>query len=179
VFTLLSADSLTAVVPVGATTGFITVTRANGCTASSPTTFGVGTPAGVSLNVRALVEGYYLGGGTMNAVVDPVTLAGKSDTLILELHTATAPYSLVAIRSVLVNTDGTMNVSFPASQVANSYYLVLKGRNMVETWSKNPVTFISGINAFDFTLPGNSVLRVMHPVLNGSARDLNLPSHPE
>jgi hypothetical protein len=179
VFTLLSADSLTAVVPVGATTGFITVTRANGCTASSPTTFGVGTPAGVSLNVRALVEGYYLGGGTMNAVVDPVTLAGKSDTLILELHTSTAPYSLVAIRSVLVNTDGTMNVSFPASQVANSYYLVLKGRNMVETWSKNPVTFISGINAFDFTVPGNSVLRVMHPALNGSARDLNLPSHPE
>ncbi len=64
-FTVVNSTTITAVVPVGATTGFITVFSSNGCSSQSLTTFGVGTPAGVNLTVKAFIEGYYSGGGMM------------------------------------------------------------------------------------------------------------------
>jgi hypothetical protein len=137
-FTIVNSTTITAVVPVGATTGFITLINSNTCTAQSTTTFGVGNPPGAVLNIKAFVEGYYIGGGLMNAVVEPALLPTKSDTFRLELRNPISPYGLVATRTELANTNGTFSVSFTGSFVGNSYYLVLKGRNIIETWSKNP-----------------------------------------
>lgn len=158
-FTVVNSNTITAVVPSGATTGVITVTNSNNCTASSALTFGVGNPVSVNLNVKVLVEGFYAGGGLMSPVVDPVSQPTKSDTLEICLHQPVSPFGLVTSRKVLVNTNGTMTVSFGTAQLNNSYYVVVKGRNIVETWSKSPVTLISSGASYDFTVPGSSLRR--------------------
>ncbi|MBK9401536.1 MAG: fibronectin type III domain-containing protein [Bacteroidetes bacterium] len=185
-FTIVNATTITAIVPVGATTGFITLINSNTCSVQSTTTFGVGNPPGAVLNIKAYVEGYYIGGGLMNAVVNPGVLPTKADTFHLELRNPISPYGLVATRTELANTNGTFSVSFTGSFVGNSYYLVLKGRNIIETWSKNPVLLQSGSNTFDFSVPGAAMLR---PNLNGSgpsnnttpsqSAPLDKPEHPE
>ncbi|MBL7924298.1 MAG: fibronectin type III domain-containing protein [Bacteroidia bacterium] len=184
VYNILSSDTITAVVPPGANTGYITVFTSNGCSAQSPTTFGVGNPPGVTLNLKAYVEGYYASGGLMNAVVDPINLPTKSDTMTVELHSPLAPYALVATRKALSNTNGTFTVTFPAAQTNNSYYIVLKSRNTVETWSKVPVLLVSGNNSYDFSVPGTSMLRPHSQsggsnLQNGSVHEFIKPEHPE
>ncbi len=182
-FTVVNSTTITAVVPVGATTGFLTVFSSNGCSSQSMTTFGVGTPAGVNLTVKAFIEGYYSGGGLMVPVVDPVLLPTKADTIIINLHQTVSPFGLVATRTALMNTNGTATVSFPGAQVGNFYYIALKGRNIIETWSKTPVQMQSGNMTFDFTVPGSALLR-QHVVGSGSGgyienSDLQTPEKPE
>ncbi|MBK7963891.1 MAG: fibronectin type III domain-containing protein [Bacteroidetes bacterium] len=183
-YNVVNSTTITAVVPVGATTGFITVFSSNGCNAQSPTTFGVGNPPGLTLNVRALVEGYHIGGGIMNAVVDPALLPNKSDTFKLELHNTSAPFGLVLTRLALANLDGTFSVSIPGAQANNSYYLVIKGRNIVETWSKVPKLLLSGTNLYDFTIASSPLMRVMNNTNSGASSspinsEYDKPEHPE
>jgi hypothetical protein len=183
-YNVVNTTTITAVVPVGATTGFITVFSSNGCNGQSTITFGVGNPPGLTLNVKALVEGYYIGGGLMNPVVDPGLLPNKSDTFRLELHNNSSPYGLVLTRLALANLDGSFSVSIPGAQANGSYYLVMKGRNIIETWSKSPVMLLSGTNSFDFTAGSGSLLRGFNNINTGSSStpinsDYTKPEHPE
>jgi hypothetical protein len=183
-YTVVNTTTITAVVPVGATTGLITVYRTNGCVAQSPLSFGVGNPPGLTLNVKVYVEGYYLGLGSMNAVVDPITLPTKADTMKLELHNPTSPYGLVLTRTALSNTDGTFSVSIPGAQANSSYYLTIKGRNSIETWSKSPVLLLSGNNLYNFSLGSSPLLRLNNSVNTGTSDKQNntnsiKPEHPE
>lgn len=185
-FTVVNSTTITAVVPVGATTGFITVTKSNACSAQSALTFGVGTPPGTNLTVKAFIEGFYIGGGQMNAVVDPFSLPTKCDTVIVELHQPVPPYATQVIRTGLMNTDGTITFSYPGAQVGNSYYIVIKGRNIIETWSKLPVQFISGNLFYDFSIPsGGSLLRTLNSnnaseyQSVGIGSEVEKPEHPE
>ena len=183
-YNVVNTTTITAVVPVGATTGFITVFSSNGCVAQSPITFGVGNPPGLTLNIKVYVEGYYLSGGLMNAVVDPATLPTKADTMKLELHNSTSPYGLVLTRTALSNTNGTFSAAIPGAQANSSYYLVIKGRNSIETWSKNPVLLLSGTNLYDFSLSSGALLRGINSPNSGISDtqfDTNStkPEHPE
>lgn len=185
-FTIVNATTITAVVPVGATTGFITVLSANSCSYQSMTTFGVGNPPGAVLNIKAFIEGYYEGSGLMKAVVNPVQLSTKADTIILELRGTVSPYTLAATSTELMNTNGTFSVSFTGTFVGNPYYLVLKSRNTVEIWSKTPVILLSGSNSYDFTIPGAAMLRprIRHYepgnyIDNKDNSKLEKPEHPE
>lgn len=183
-FTVVNSTTITAVVPVGATTGYIFVTKSNSCNAQSLTTFGVGTPPGTNLTVKAYIEGFYYGGGQMAAVVDPFLLPNKCDTVTIELHQAVSPYGMVVTRTGLMNTDGTITVSIPAAQVGNSYYLVIKGRNFIETWSKNPELMVSGNMTFDFTPDtGSGILRTTGSATNGvgsqGLMEMVVPEKPE
>lgn len=182
-YTVLNSTTITAVVPVGATTGFVYVFSSNTCSAQSPTTFGVGNPPGLTLNIKAFVEGYYSSGGLMVPVVDPVLLPTKADTMKVELRNPSTPFGFVLSRTALSNTNGTFSVSIPGAQANNSYYIVLKGRNIVETWSKNPITLISGNNSYDFSIAGSPLLRMNNigsgPEEIAPDRGSNKPEHPE
>ena len=52
------------------------------------------------LNLKAFIEGFYMGGGQMQAVLynnDPVIYAANAcDSVTVELHGAASPYNLVA-----------------------------------------------------------------------------------
>lgn len=138
-------------------TGIFTVTVFNaiGCSSTSaPVTVSICT---INLTLKAFIEGFYLGGGQMQAVLynnDPVKYSANAcDSITVELHSSASPYNLVASVNVLLHTDGSAIAQFPSALMNGSYYIVLRHRNAMETWSKNAVLFNSSSLSFDFTSP--------------------------
>jgi hypothetical protein len=151
--TFVSSSQLNVVVPVGATSGKITVNNPNGCNAISSANFGLGaTPLIISLNLKVLLQGFYLGGGQMNAVIDPGN-PSVCDSITVELRPSAdisqSPYP----RKGLLSTSGQFTATYANTIGDVSYYIVVKHRNSLETWSKNPVYFpIGGIVNYDFSV---------------------------
>jgi hypothetical protein len=92
------------------------------------------------LNLIAFVEGRF-------NVADTTLIP---DTLTVELRNATAPYSLVNSKEVLLTTKGEGTVYFNNPNDI-PYWIVLKHRNSIETWSWAAVTFDGSIMNYDFT----------------------------
>jgi hypothetical protein len=62
------------------------------------------------------------------------------------LSAATPDYSVKAV----LHTNGTLTAVFPGATLNNSYYVALKHRNSIETWSAAPVT-IASTTSYDFS----------------------------
>ncbi len=99
--------------------------------------------AGNTLNLNLFLEGL-TSNNSMNKTQGasgnqfPGTVA---DVITVELHAATAPFSKVgSAYSVNLITDGTATTTIP-SAYNGSYYVVIKSRNHIETWSSNPISF--------------------------------------
>ena len=109
------------------------------------------------LNLKAFIEGFYIGGGQMTAVLhnnDPLNYPPNScDVVSVELHNSGSPYGFVISKNVVLLTDGSALVQFPNTVPQDSYYIVLRHRNSIETWSKVPLLFNGNILRFDFTAP--------------------------
>ena len=75
------------------------------------------------------------------------------DSITVELHDATSPYDVLATANGLIHTDGRAEIFFPGSVLGSSYYIAIRHRNALETWSKDPVLFNAAIMSFDFTSP--------------------------
>ena len=105
----------------------------------------------VTLNLKLFIEGYYLGGDSMNAVVDPVNYPLLCDTIIVELHNAVTPYNIVYTLKGVIDIFGNGKFIFPLAALNESYYIVIKHRNAIETWSNLPVYLNNYHIAFDFT----------------------------
>ncbi len=94
---------------------------------------------GSVVNLTLFVEGYYVGSSTMNSVKlnqDYVSPADEVEDLTIELHDA-ADYSLVDTAIGTLKTDGTLSVTFN-NAAAGSYYIAVKGSNLIQTWSAAP-----------------------------------------
>ena len=117
-----------------------------------------------TLNLSVLLEGLYdasnpghmrkaQGYDLSYNIVDqyPGTVA---DVVAVELHNSTAPYDMAyEFPSVNLNTDGTLTIPTISSSVSGSYYIVVKHRNSIQTWSANPVDFSgNGPFTYNFTL---------------------------
>jgi len=108
------------------------------------------------LNIKLFLEGLYAGSGTMNKAQNasgdqfPGSVA---DLVTVELHNTVAPYGVAyQFSNADLNTDGTLSISALPSDVTGSYYLVIKHRNSIETWSALPVDFSSpGSLSYDFS----------------------------
>ena len=105
------------------------------------------------LNLRAFIEGFY----TANREQQPVLLnAGVGtnplvcDSIIVELHDQMSPATVVASNTVVLHTDGWAQLTLPGSLMGGSYYIAIRSRNAIETWSKLPVT-LGANTSFDFT----------------------------
>lgn len=96
-----------------------------------------------NVQLTALIEGFY----------DGTTMV--PDTVTVELHNASAPYSLVEQRKMVLNSSGQGTGFFDAVSEAASYYVVVKHRNSIETWSATIQSFINGILSYDFTTSQN------------------------
>lgn len=148
----LSGASIT-VSPASTTTYTVTGTNAtNGCTATSTRTITVSLCA-TNLTVKAFMEGYYAGAGSMQPVLinqgQTPSVPNQCDNISIELHNPTPPYALASttIRPILMN--GTLTASY-LNILGQSYYIVLKHRNGVELWSANPVVMTPSLT-YDFT----------------------------
>ncbi|HMS65868.1 MAG TPA: hypothetical protein PKD83_11525, partial [Ignavibacteria bacterium] len=93
----------------------------------------------ISVNVTMGIEGFWNG--------KPMI----TDTVTVELHNSTAPFALVDQAKEVVTINGYATYEFYNAPVG-SYYIVLKHRNSLETWSAAPVAMVaSGNYNYDFT----------------------------
>jgi len=113
------------------------------------------TPAYTTLNLTAFLEGFYYDINTMRANIYDLGIStdpAETDTVTVNLW---APASLVnsepdhTVKAVL-HTDGNATMQFPSALIGNEFYIAVKHRNHLETWSKLPVTFSSNTD-YDFT----------------------------
>jgi hypothetical protein len=114
-----------------------------------------GTPSSSVLNLTMFIEGYYVGANTMTPVLANQFIgesATNVDTILVELRDPTA-YSLVASTQALLQTDGTAICTFSTAP-SGSFYVAVKHRNAVQTWSANPVA-IGASSSYDFTTAAN------------------------
>jgi len=111
--------------------------------------------AQTTLNLKFFIEGYYLSGGMMQQVlyyegVDPNPFSTSTDTAVVELHDSIYPCSGIMIYKGVFMTDGTMRCIFPASVAGHSFYIAVRHRNSILTWSASPVVFTSS-TIYDFS----------------------------
>lgn len=132
----------------------ITATDANSCTKTTTVTVGC-LPV---LEVKLFSQGFYLGASQMAPVLNnqgflnPTT---ESDSVMLELHQPAPPYTMVFNTTGILLTNGTITWKLPPASYNNSYYLVVRHRNMLETWSQTPIT-LSGFIQYNFSTSLNN-----------------------
>lgn len=111
-------------------------------------------PASTTLNLKLFIEGYY---DTSTNLMTPVKAnqgVGISttdvDDITVELHDATT-FALVATTNSILKTDGSANCTFN-SNYSGSYYIAVKHRSAVQTWSATPFLLSTLPPNYDFTI---------------------------
>jgi triacylglycerol esterase/lipase EstA (alpha/beta hydrolase family) len=92
----------------------------------------------LSLNIKVYLEGFWNGSTQV------------SDSARIYLANSTTPYAFVDSAVALLSTSGTAILSFTKAGIGN-YYIVVRHRNHIETWSAAPMTFGSSTLNYDFT----------------------------
>jgi hypothetical protein len=104
-----------------------------------------------NLNLRCFIEGFMQGPNQMKPVLQnagQATTANACDTIRVELHAVTLPYATVAVVKTVMQQNGFSNCVFPS--LYGNFYIAVKHRNAVQTWSANPV-LITSSSSYDFT----------------------------
>ena len=84
------------------------------------------------------------------AVIDPVNYPTLCDSMKLDVHEGTAPYGLLYTITGTLDIYGNATFSIP-NVTCNNYYIAVRHRNSIETWSKLPMLFSVPNMNFDFT----------------------------
>jgi len=113
------------------------------------------TPTTLTLNLTAFIEGFY------NASSDKMI----DDTVSIFLRNASSPYSVIDSGKGLLDSNGKGSFSFSSAVNNVNYYIVIKHRNSIETWSGSGVSFISNQLIYNFTTSsaqayGNNLVQV-------------------
>lgn len=113
-------------------------------------------PTSGFVNVKVVPQGFFNTGGYLNA----------ADTIKVLLANASGPYTCIdSVNTVLDSLTFTASVEFKNASSGN-YYLVIKHRNCVETWSASTIAFAQGATvSYDFTdaqskAYGNNLIQV-------------------
>lgn len=114
----------------------------------------VETAGNIALQVKAIIEGLYTGSGNMTAVLnnfDANLPSSIADSITVELHeNSSGLYNTVFSQVTTLSVNGIANLVVPSNFNSGSYYIVLKHRNSIETWSAFPV-FMGSTTTYDFT----------------------------
>ena len=78
---------------------------------------------------------------------------GIADKVAVELHYTSSPFAVFyEVNNIDLHTDGTLQINSLPVNTSGSYYITIKHRNSVETWSGTPFNFTgSGPFSFDFS----------------------------
>ena len=112
-----------------------------------------------TLNLKLYLQGYYTSGGQMENVlynqgVIP-TSGNECDTIEIQLRNAIPPYNQLSTSNAILQTNGTVTFGGTAN-IGSAYYIVIKHRNTLESWSANPIT-ITENTFYDFSVGANKV----------------------
>lgn len=107
----------------------------------------------VTLSLKVFIQGYYLGNGQMTPSIyyslgspyQPTDV----DLITVELRDV-ATCIVVGSYEVVLQTDGTVQVPVDCAVSGGTYYIVVKHRSSIETWSSSPVIF-NGSVSYDFS----------------------------
>lgn len=106
-----------------------------------------------TLNLSLYLEGLFSGTG-MNEVADELGVhwgAGIADKITVELHNATTPAIVeTSFNEKILHTNGSCSFDIPYN-LGDSYYVVIKHRNSIQTWSAAPVSFATPTINYNFT----------------------------
>lgn len=104
---------------------------------------GGGTICGLlfTLNLSAFIEGFY----------NPVSNIMVSDTAKVFLRNSTSPYALIDSTKSILSSSGTGTFTFSNPINGVSYFLVIKHRNSIETWSSSGHSFTSNTLSYNFS----------------------------
>lgn len=123
------------------------------------------------VNLKLFVEGYY---NSATGLMKPVNMnqgVGVSttdvETITVELHNATAPYALAATTTAMLKTNGTVSSTFNTAP-SGSFYVVVKTRNAIETWSATPLTVGASPLTYDFSTAATQAYGSNMVDMNGS-----------
>lgn len=94
------------------------------------------------LNLKSLIQGFY----------DSLTNKMVKDSVKIYLRNSSSPYALVDSAKGLLDSNGMGSFTFPNAANSVSYYIVIRHRNGLETWSAAGNSFTSGNLSYDFTL---------------------------
>ncbi len=105
-----------------------------------------------TVNLKAYIEGYYDSSVHKMRAVSANEGVGSSttnvDMITVELRSTAG--ALVNTTTTMLHTDGTASAVFSVTP-NGSYYLVVKSRNAIETWSSAAQTFSGATLTYDFT----------------------------
>ena len=106
---------------------------------SSQTSYFIYPSSSKELQITALIEGFYESG-----IMIP-------DTVKIELHSSSYPFSLVDEAETVLSSNGEAIANFFSAAEATNYYIVVKHRNSIETWSSSTPSFSGGLMSYNFT----------------------------
>lgn len=120
--------------------------------------YGMGTAHNVLLNLKLYLQGYYTSNGFMQPVLmnqGVNALPNETDTLVVELHDPLT-YDLVESKKVVLLTNGTVSANL--IQTPGPYYIAVKHRNSLQTWSASPVLINEASQLYDFSSSANKAM---------------------
>lgn len=137
------------------------ITFSRGVAASTSTsnslTITVNPSCGPTANLKVFIQGFYLGSSLMRPVLYNMGLSTDPtacDTITVDLHNPTTPYAVSESVKTILHTNGTAAAAFSAGSLNRPYYVVIRHRNSLETWSAAPVTIVNNVS-YDFTTAAN------------------------
>ncbi len=141
------------------TTYTYSYTNGNGCNATSAPASITVTNCVSLLNVKLFLQGYYTGASNMTPVKMNQGIGSNPnvvDDVTVELRdplSSPIPYALVQTSNAELQTNGQAISTYNNLPTGN-YYLVIKHRNSIETWSADPI-LMSSNTSYDFTTAAN------------------------
>jgi len=95
----------------------------------------------LTLDLTALIEGFY--NSSLNGMIE--------DTVKVFLRNFSSPYTIIDSGKGLLDSNGKGLFTFANAVNNSNYYIVVKHRNSIETWSGSGVSFISNQLNYNFT----------------------------
>ncbi len=102
------------------------------------------------LELKFFIQGFYLGDGRMQAVIDPFLHPALCDSVLIEIHSADSTLALEYSSLCTFDTAGSVQLSLPPLSGV-SHYVVIRHRNSLETWSSLPINFNDPKIYYDYT----------------------------
>ncbi|WP_396141900.1 GEVED domain-containing protein, partial [Flavobacterium sp.] len=156
-----------------------TSTNAAGCTDTKTLVLTI-NPCESVVTVKMNIQGFTLPNGMMKPVM-AIQGVGSSttdvDNVTIELHNTSAPFATFATTTAMLQTNGDAVATFSSAPVG-SFYIVVKHRNSLETWSSAPQTVGATPLTYDFTTAankayGNNMIQLESGVYGFYSGDLN------
>ncbi len=154
IFGYINPGEIQVTIPPSATSGLFNLYTAANCTSSTAASFTVTTcSTGMVLNLKAFLQGFYIGGSQMNPALAYEGVPGatglEADTIQVDIYDEFTFAPAGSAKAVLM-TDGTATVTINGADA--NYFISVRHRNSVITWSSVAIPFASATPvSYDFT----------------------------